>query len=83
MIIRGLSGGFIFVKKIIGRENIVIGLCVGFIDQELDYRLILNGFFKFLKFEVKSSEDIILVIRGFGGSWCNDDFEGKNLGIIG
>lgn len=52
MIIRGLSGGFIFVKEKIGRENIVIGLCVGFIDRELDYRLVLNGFFKFLKFEV-------------------------------
>ncbi len=83
MIIRGLSGGPISAKETTGRENTVTGPCVGFIDKEPDHRLILNGFFEFLKLEVKSSEDTTLVIRGPGGSWCNDDFEGKNPGIIG
>ena len=83
MIIRGLSGGPISAKETTGRENTVTGPCVGFIDREPDHRLILNGFFQSLKLEVKSSEDTTLVIRGPGGSWCNDDFEGKNPGIIG
>ncbi len=82
-IIRGLSGGPISAKETTGRENTVTGPCVGFIDQEPDHRLVLNGFFESLKLEVKSSEDTTLVIRGPGGSWCNDDFEGKNPGIIG
>ena len=83
MIIRGLSGGPISAKDTIGRENTITGPCVGFIDKEPDHRLILNGFFQSLKLEVKSSEDTTLVIRGPGGSWCNDDFEGKNPGITG
>ncbi|MGD1805841.1 hypothetical protein ACP6PL_10445 [Dapis sp. BLCC M126] len=83
MIIRGLSGGPISAKETTGRENTVTGPCAGFIDKEPDHRIILNGFFESLKLEVKSSEDTTLVIRGPGGSWCNDDFEGKNPGIIG
>ncbi|MEB3343269.1 hypothetical protein [Okeania sp.] len=83
IIIRGLSGGPMSAKETIGRENTVTGPCVGFIDKEPDHRIILKGFFKSLKLEVKSSEDTTLVIRGPGGSWCNDDFEGKNPGIIG
>ncbi|NEP78004.1 MAG: hypothetical protein F6K17_11445 [Okeania sp. SIO3C4] len=83
MIIRGLSGGPVSAKETTGRNDTVTGPCVGFIDREPDHRLILNGFFESLKLEVKSSEDTTLVIRGPGGSWCNDDFEGKNPGIMG
>ncbi|NEN91925.1 MAG: hypothetical protein F6K48_24660 [Okeania sp. SIO3H1] len=83
MIIRGLSGGPVSAKETTGRNDTVTGPCVGFIDREPDHRLILNGFFQSLKLEVKSSEDTTLVIRGPGGSWCNDDFEGKNPGIMG
>ncbi|GGA53800.1 hypothetical protein [Okeania sp. KiyG1] len=83
MIIRGLSGGPVSAKETTGRNDTVTGPCVGFIDRKPDHRLILNGFFQSLKLEVKSSEDTTLVIRGPGGSWCNDDFEGKNPGIMG
>lgn len=83
MIIRGLSGGPVSAKETTGRENTATGPCVGFIDQQPDHRLVLNGFFQSLKLEVKSSEDTTLVVRGPGGSWCNDDFEGKNPGIAG
>ena len=83
IIIRGLSGGPISAKETTGRENTKTGPCVGFIDRQPDHRLVLNGFFKSLKLEVKSSEDTTLIVRGPGGSWCNDDFEGKNPGIRG
>ncbi|MGB3512752.1 MAG: hypothetical protein WBA93_26750 [Microcoleaceae cyanobacterium] len=83
IVIRGLSGGPVSARETTGRENTKTGPCIGFIDKQPDHRLVLNGFFQSLTLEVKSSEDTTLVVRGPGGSWCNDDFEGKNPGIGG
>jgi hypothetical protein len=32
---------------------------------------------------VQSPEDTTIIVRGPGGSWCNDDSQGKNAGIAG
>ena len=82
-IVRGLSGGSVSATEQAGRETTLTGPCVGFVDREPDHTLELTGFFPSLTLEVKSNEDTTLVIRGPGGSWCNDDFDGKNPGITG
>jgi hypothetical protein len=83
MTIRGLSGGFVPAQETTGRAETVTGPCIGFIDEQPDHRLVLTTFFDYLSIQVKSSEDTSLVIRGPGGTWCNDDYEGKNPGIVG
>ncbi|NEP45647.1 MAG: hypothetical protein F6K35_43135 [Okeania sp. SIO2H7] len=82
-IVRGLSGGPVSATEQAGRETTTTGPCVGFVDREPDHTLELTGFFQSLTLEVKSSENTTLVVRGPGGSWCNDDFDGKNPGITG
>ncbi len=84
IIIRGISGGSIPAARIAGRDQSITGPCVGLVDEEPDHRLELTAFFNYLSLQVESSQDTTLVIRGPGGSWCNDDFEGnKNPGIAG
>lgn len=84
IIIRGISGGSMSAAKIAGRQQSVTGPCVGLVDEEPDHRLELTAFFNYLSIQVESTEDTTLVIRGPGGSWCNDDFEGDpNPGIVG
>lgn len=84
IIIRGISGGLMSAAKIAGREQSVTGPCVGLVDEEPDHRLELTSFFNYLSIQVESDQDTTLVIRGPGGSWCNDDFEGdRNPGIVG
>ncbi len=82
-IVRGLSGGSVSAREQAGRETTLTGPCVGYVDREPDHTIELTGFFPSLTLEVKSSEDTTLVVRGPGGSWCNDDFDGKNPGITG
>lgn len=43
----------------------------------------LTQFFNYLSLQVQSTEDTTLIIRGPGGTWCNDDSAGKNPGIAG
>jgi hypothetical protein len=81
--VRGLSGGSVSATEQAGRDTTLTGPCVGFVDREPDHKLELTGFFPSLTLEVKSNEDTTLVVRGPGGSWCNDDFNGKNPGITG
>ena len=83
MTIRGISGGFVVAKETAGREETVTGPCIGFIDEKPDHKLVLRTFFEYLSIQVKSNEDTTLIVRGPGGTWCNDDYEGKNPGIVG
>jgi len=43
----------------------------------------LTSFFNYLAIEVQSPEDTTIVIKGPGGSWCNDEYQGKNPGLAG
>ncbi|MCT7948618.1 hypothetical protein NG798_02320 [Ancylothrix sp. C2] len=84
-ILRGISGGDIAASGIAGRKESLTGSCVGFVDEAADHVIILKAFFKQLSLQVESEDDTTLVVRGPGGSWCNDDAptRGKNSGISG
>lgn len=81
--IRGISGGPDAADQVAGRADTVTGPCNGFVDQQPDHTLVLTEFFNYLSLQIQSSEDTTLVIRGPGGTWCNDDYSGKNPGIAG
>lgn len=81
--VRGMSGGTISAKKIAGRTDTPTGACTGYMDREPDHTLRLKSKFDYMKLVVESPEDTTLVIKGPGGTWCNDEFENKNPGIVG
>lgn len=81
--VRGMSGGSIPGKEVAGRAETPTGSCSGFFDEDPDHTLELTSKFHYLKLQVESPEDTTLVVSGPGGSWCNDDFDGKNPGIVG
>ncbi|MGL5082597.1 MAG: hypothetical protein ACRC8A_14010 [Microcoleaceae cyanobacterium] len=81
--VRGLSGGPVTSEKTAGRAKTPTGPCIGYVDEKPDHTLVLTGFFQYLSLQVKSSADTVLVIRGPGGSWCNDDYTDMNPGIAG
>lgn len=85
LILRGISGGEIAASGIAGRKETPNGSCVGFVDEMADHVIVLKAFFKTLSLQVESPDDTTLVVRGPGGSWCNDDDpgRGKNAGISG
>ncbi|BBC24723.1 hypothetical protein [Pseudanabaena sp. ABRG5-3] len=81
--LRGISGGGVATQKKSGRKSTETGECIGFIDQEPDHRITLTKPFRYLKLQVKSSGDTILLVRGPGGSWCSDDTSDRNPEISG
>lgn len=81
--VRGISGGEQAASEISGRADTSTGACTGFIDEDPDHTIVLTDFFDYLSLQVQSPEDTTLVVRGPGGSWCNDDYQGKNPGIAG
>lgn len=81
--IRGISGGSIPLETIAGRQETPNGPCVGMANEPPGHTLQLTSFFNYLSLQVESPEDTTLLIKGPGGTWCNDDFRGKNPGIIG
>ncbi|MEC4896264.1 MAG: hypothetical protein SAL07_25200 [Oscillatoria sp. PMC 1051.18] len=76
--IRGVSGGDVTARSIVGTAESPTGACVGYIDRQPDHVLTLTSFFKFLKVEVRSSQDTTIVVKGPGGIWCNDDGSNNN-----
>lgn len=81
--VRGISGGAVAASELMGRSETATGPCTGFIDAQPDHRITLTQFFNQLSIEIQSTDDTSLVIRGPGGTWCNDDFSYKNPGITG
>ncbi len=81
--VRGMSGGKIPANQLSERTQTPTGPCKGFFDREPDHTLQLTRKFDYLKLQVQSPRDTTLMIEGPGGSWCNDDFEGKNPAITG
>ncbi len=82
-LLRGISGGELSARIVADRLNTSTGPCVGFVDRQPDHIITLTEYFDYLSVEVESPEDTTLVISGPGGTWCNDDFQGKNPAIIG
>ncbi len=81
--LRGISGGDRAANQITGRPNTATGPCNGFVDAQPDHTIVLTQFFSRLSLQVQSTEDTTIVVRGPGGTWCNDDASGKNPGIAG
>ena len=52
-------------------------------NSQPNHSLNLKAFFNYLKVQVLSSEDTTIVVRGPGGTWCNDDFQNRSAGIDG
>lgn len=83
LILRGISGGVVPGENVAGRAETANGLCVGFVDEKPDHTLVVTDFFKYLGLQVQSPNDTTIIVRGPGGSWCNDDSKEKNPGIAG
>lgn len=81
--IRGISGGPIPASDVAGRPETATGPCLGFVDTQPDHILTLTQAFDFLSLQVQSAEDTTLVVKGPGGSWCNDNYLSLNPGIAG
>lgn len=82
-IIRGISGGTERARNIARLSETPNGPCVGFVARNPSHTLVLNSPFNYLRLQVKSPDDTTIVIAGPGGTWCNDDYDGKNAGIAG
>lgn len=81
--VRGMSGGSIAGSQIAKTETTPTGPCKGFMDEKPDHTLKLVSKFEYLKLVVNSPADTTMIIKGPGGTWCNDDFDGKNPGVVG
>lgn len=81
--LKGTAGGDTAARDIAGRSETATGGCVGFTGSQPNHVLRLNAGFKDLTVLVKSGTDTTLVVKGPGGTWCNDDFQGKNAGLDG
>jgi hypothetical protein len=81
--VRGISGGEMSASEVATRSETATGACTGFVDAQPDHTIVLSEVFNFLNLQVESPEDTTLIIRGPGGTWCNDDYIGKNPGIAG
>ncbi|RUR74584.1 hypothetical protein DSM107007_50890 [Nostoc sp. PCC 7120 = FACHB-418] len=78
-----MSGGSVEGNRITGRIETPTGPCNGFVDETPDHTIRLTSKFDYLKLQVQSPQDTTIVVKGPGGTWCNDDLDGKNPGIIG
>jgi hypothetical protein len=81
--VRGMSGGSVSAHQVAGRSETATGPCTGFVDEPPDHTLALASQFDYLKLQVQSPQDTTITVKGPGGTWCNDDFDGKNPGIVG
>lgn len=81
--VEGVGGGDVAASSIAGTSATQTGPCSGFVNTNPDHVLKLTNFFNSLNLQVESDEDTALIIKGPGGVWCNDDFDGKNPGISG
>jgi hypothetical protein len=81
--LRGISGGELSASQVAERADTATGPCNGFVDQPPDHTIVLSDYFNYLSLQIQSTDDTTLIIRGPGGTWCNDDYAGKNPGIAG
>lgn len=81
--LKGTAGGGASVSDIIGRAATPTGPCTGFANATPNHAITLKASFNSLNIGIESAQDTALVIRGPGGVWCNDDFQGKNPGVGG
>ncbi|MBW4561573.1 MAG: hypothetical protein KME32_10550 [Mojavia pulchra JT2-VF2] len=81
--VRGMSGGSVPGSQVAKRSETATGPCTGFVDETPDHTLELTSKFDYLKLRVDSPKDTTLIVKGPGGTWCNDEFDNQNPGIVG
>jgi hypothetical protein len=81
--IRGIGGGSVAAKDVAEQSDTPTGSCVGYMDAQPDHTLNLKAFFSYLNVQIQSKSDTTIVVRGPGGTWCNDDAQEKDAGISG
>jgi hypothetical protein len=81
--VRGISGGSAPAKEIADQAETPTGGCLGFMEPQPNHTLDLKAHFNYLKLQVQSAVDTTIVVKGPGGTWCNDDFQDKNAGMEG
>ncbi|MGD1901315.1 MAG: hypothetical protein ACFB9N_03655 [Geitlerinemataceae cyanobacterium] len=81
--LRGVAGGAESAAEIAGIDRTPTGSCGGAINDLPNHRIYLEDVFESLRVRVRSEGDSILVVRGPGGTWCNDDYDGRDAGIAG
>lgn len=81
--VEGISGGREPTEVIAETSSTATGACVGFVDEQPDHELTLRSDFNFLALEVESQQDTVLLLKGPGGVWCNDDSVNHNPRIAG
>ncbi len=81
--IEGSGKASVTAIEIADNESTPTGSCSGFVSQEANHTLVLTTFINMLQISVISPEDTTLMIKGPGGIWCNDDYNGENPAIVG
>ncbi|WP_414579047.1 hypothetical protein [Anabaena sp. CCY 9402-a] len=81
--VRGMSGGLVAGDKIAGIVDTSTGPCTGFVDKAPDHTIKLTNKFDYLKLQIQAPQDTTIIVKGPGGTWCNDDLDGKHPGIVG
>jgi hypothetical protein len=83
MQLKGVTGGQSSAASVAGTAETETGACLGNMDSQPYHRLELKSRFRYLSIVASSSTDTTILIKGPGGTWCNDDFQGKDAGISG
>ncbi|MCS6960810.1 MAG: hypothetical protein RMK91_12275 [Pseudanabaenaceae cyanobacterium SKYGB_i_bin29] len=81
--LRGISGGSKETQELSRTPKTETGECIGFVDSNPDHEITLTAQLNYLRLSVKSPGDTILLIKGPGGTWCNDDSTDRNPRIEG
>lgn len=76
--LRGRSGGEVAATEITKTKNTSTGYCNGFANRQPNHIIKIDSFFNSLRLEVKSAADTTILVRGAGGTWCNDDAGSAN-----
>jgi hypothetical protein len=83
MQLKGVTGGQSTTANVAGTAESETGACLGYMDAQPYHRLELKSRFRYLSIVASSSTDTTILIKGPGGTWCNDDFQGKDAGVSG
>jgi hypothetical protein len=83
MQLKGVTGGQATTANVAGTAESDTGACLGYMETQPYHRLELKSRFRYLSIVASSSTDTTILIKGAGGTWCNDDFQGKDAGIAG
>jgi hypothetical protein len=83
MQLEGVTGGQSTAASVAGTAETETGACLGYMDSQPYHSLDLKARFQYLSVVASSSIDTTILIKGPGGTWCNDDYQGKDAGISG